>query len=203
MYTAAREGNLAGHGYSGGLVHDETKIKEGLVLSMKGGYPNLIGWVDTGEENRHANILKTNAMQVKLATHVLQIVFLGYTGFRFPVCHFPTTGVNASELHTILWSVMKKLYDWGFHVDFIIQDGGQENRKFVKSNFSGDPLEKKYVSPNLVDPSVEVAHVQDFSHNMKKIRNSILTSGHKQNCKRLIQKDGHDIVWDHWKAAVR
>lgn len=48
MYSAAKEQNLEENGYSGGLVHDETKIQEGLVLSMKGGYPNLIGWVDTG-----------------------------------------------------------------------------------------------------------------------------------------------------------
>lgn len=43
MYSAAKEQNLEENGYSGGLVHDETKIQEGLVLSMKGGYPNLIG----------------------------------------------------------------------------------------------------------------------------------------------------------------
>lgn len=56
MYSAAKEQNLEEKGYSGGLVHDETKIQEGLVLSMKGGYPNLIGWVDTGEENMHATV---------------------------------------------------------------------------------------------------------------------------------------------------
>lgn len=95
------------------------------------------------------------------------------------------------------------LYDWGFYVDFIIQDGGQENRQFIKSNFSGDPLQHNYVSPNLVDPSREVAHIQDFSHNIKKIRNSILSSGHKKHCKRLMQKDGQDIIWDHWKSAVQ
>lgn len=58
MYSAAKEQNLEEKGYSGGLVHDETKIQEGLVLSMKGGYPNQIGWVDTGEENMHATVLK-------------------------------------------------------------------------------------------------------------------------------------------------
>ena len=203
MYTAAKEQNLEESGYSGGLVHDETKIQEGLVLSMKGGYPNLIGWVDTGEENMHANVLRNNTMQARLASHVLQVVFIGYTGFRFPVCHFPTTGVTASELHTILWSVIKNLYDWGFYVDFIIQDGGQENRQFIKSNFTGDPLQLNYVSPNLVDPSRQVAHVQDFSHNIKKLRNSILSSGHRKFCKRVIQKDGQEIIWDHWKSAVQ
>lgn len=80
------------------------------------------------------------------------------------------------------------LYDWGFYVDFIIQDGGQENRQFIKSNFSGDPLQHNYVSPNLVDPSREVAHIQDFSHNIKKIRNSILSSGHKNTVKDLCRR---------------
>ena len=68
MFTAGKEQNLEESGYSGGLVHDETKIQEGLVLSMKGGYPNLIGWVDTAsEENMHANILRNNTIQAKLA----------------------------------------------------------------------------------------------------------------------------------------
>ena len=105
-------------------------------------------------------------MKSTLATHVFQIMFVGYTRFRFPVCHYPTCVVKASELHTILWSTIKKLHDWGFLVDYIMQDGGEETRQFIKSNFDGDELEKHYLSPNLVDPTCVVAHIQDFSHNM-------------------------------------
>lgn len=95
---------------------------------MKGGYPKLIGWMDTGIQNRHAQILKDKEVKANLASHVLQVVFVGYTGLRFSVCH-PTSGVKSAELHTILWSVIKKLHDWGFLVDFM-QDGGDQNRQF-------------------------------------------------------------------------
>jgi hypothetical protein len=95
---------------------------------MRSGCPKIIGWIDTGEENLHAKILKENTMKSTLATHVLQVMFVGYTGLRFSVCHYPTCGVKASELHTMLWSTIKELHDWGFLVDYIMQDGGEENR---------------------------------------------------------------------------
>ena len=203
MYMAAKENQLEEHGYAGGLVHDETKIQEGIALDMSSGFPKLIGWIDTGEENLHAKILKEKTMKSTLATHVLQVMFVGYTGYRFPVCHYPTCGVKASELHTILWSTIKKLHDWGFLVDYIMQDGGEENRQFMKSNFDGDELEWHYLSPNLVDPTCVVAHIQDFSHNMKKLRNSILSSGYKPFHKRLVQKNDLYIIWEHWISAVK
>jgi hypothetical protein len=52
-----------------------------------------IGWVDTGNEGDNLRILKEQNVTKKLATDVLQITFLGYTGFRFPVAHYPTDGV--------------------------------------------------------------------------------------------------------------
>ena len=84
-----------------------------------------------------------------------------------------------------------------------MQDGGEENRQFIKSNFDGDELEKRYLSPNLVEPTCVVAHIQDFSHNMKKLRNSILSSGHKPFHKRLVQKNDLYIIWEHWISAVK
>lgn len=35
--------------------------------------------------------------------------FIGNNGFRFHVCHHQKTGVSACELHTIPWSVIKKI----------------------------------------------------------------------------------------------
>jgi hypothetical protein len=40
-----------------------------------------------------------------------------------------------------------------------MQDGGEENRQFIESNFDGDELERHYLSPNLVDPTCVVAHI--------------------------------------------
>ena len=95
-----------------------------------------------GEENLHAKIMKEKTVKSTLATHVLHVMLVEYTGFRFPVCHYPTCGVKASELHRILWSTIKKLHDWCFPIDYIVQDRGEENIQFIISNFDGDELDK-------------------------------------------------------------
>ena len=38
--------------------NDETKIQGVVALDMRSGCPKLIGWIDTGEENLHAKIMK-------------------------------------------------------------------------------------------------------------------------------------------------
>lgn len=65
------------------LVHDETKIQEDLVINTKGCENQLVGWVDTGDEGESLKILKEKTVNKTLATEVLQVSFLGYTGFRY------------------------------------------------------------------------------------------------------------------------
>ncbi|KAL3873574.1 hypothetical protein ACJMK2_036671 [Sinanodonta woodiana] len=50
MYQAANDANVPEEGWAGGLIHDETKIQQDLVLDMRGGKLHLVGWVDTGVE---------------------------------------------------------------------------------------------------------------------------------------------------------
>ncbi|XP_014675321.1 PREDICTED: uncharacterized protein LOC106815380 [Priapulus caudatus] len=203
MRAAAQEAKVPDHGWAGGLHHDETKIQQDLVLIMMGGKPSLTGWIDVGEEAGNLRMLKEGCVKQTLASEVIQLTFMGYTGFRFPLCHYPTGGVKASELHIIIWDAIAKLADWGFTVDFINQDGGEENRQFVKSHFDGDPVKASYASPNLADQTRSVVHTQDFSHNIKKLRNAILSSGEikGKHTRKLICND-KPIVWQHWIDAV-
>lgn len=83
-----------------------------------------------------------------------------------------------------------------------MQDGEEENRQFIKSNFDGDEFDRRYLSTNLVDTTCVVAHIQNFSHNMKKVRN-IISSGHKPFHKRLVQKNDLYVIWEHWISAVK
>ena len=62
----------------------------------------------------------------KLANYVLQFVFLGYTGFRFPVAHFGTNSADASELNTNFWKGVKYLHEYGFKVKYTNMDGEQQ-----------------------------------------------------------------------------
>ena len=52
----------------------------------------------------------------KLASHVLQMVFLGDGGYRWPFAHFPTTEATATDLYMLFWDAVKHLNDWGFTV---------------------------------------------------------------------------------------
>ena len=52
--------------------------------------PWLPGWFMTS--------IASGKREITLATHVLQFIFLGFSGFRFPLFHFPTNTATASEL---------------------------------------------------------------------------------------------------------
>ena len=55
-----------------------------------------------------------------------------------------------------------------FNVEYTLQDGGEENRQFIKSEFQGNALQKSYEGLNLVDPTRTVLHCQHFSHVINK-----------------------------------
>ena len=135
----------------------------------------------------------------KLATEVLQVTFLGNSGFRFPLAHFATRPILPHELHIIIWEIVSKLQDWGFHVDGILQDGGKNNRSFMLVHFQGNPRMEQFVSVNITNYS-KIVQSQDFSHCMKKLRNSILASGLEG--KRKLMYNGEPIIWRQWTDAV-
>ena len=54
-----------------------------------------------------------------LATHVLQFMFLGYKGFKWPVCYYGTTEAVAAELKVLVWQVVNVVQSYGFKVTYI------------------------------------------------------------------------------------
>ena len=137
MYHAAKGANIPPHGWSGGLHHDETKVQKDIVFQMLNGTPTLVGWVDVGAEEMHLKSIRERKVQQTIAIRVLQLSFLGYTGFRFPLCNFPTNGIKASELSIVVWNAIAKLGDWGFQVDYIMQmvekkTGNSQNSILIK-----------------------------------------------------------------------
>ena len=51
-----------------------------------------------------------------LATHILQFMFLGHTGFKWPVAYYATTEAHATELTEIVWDVIKAVKNYCFRV---------------------------------------------------------------------------------------
>ena len=105
--------------------NEETKIQEAVTLNTRSGCPKLIRWIHGSRKPPCQKFERKTIVTSTVATHVLQVMCVGYTGLRFPVCHYPTCGLKASELHTIIWSTIKMPHDWCFLVDYIIQDRGR------------------------------------------------------------------------------
>ncbi|KAJ8302643.1 hypothetical protein KUTeg_019039 [Tegillarca granosa] len=76
--------------------------------------------------------LKDKKQHRVLATHVLQFVFLGFTGFRFAFAHFPSTTASATDLYLLMWKSVNMLSMFGFKIQNISTDGAQTNRDLFK-----------------------------------------------------------------------
>ena len=87
--------------------------------------------------------------KAELASHVLQFVFLGNTGFRFPFAHWPTKEVDPSTLYIIFWKAVFWLLKAAFKVRYCCCDGGEANRSFIKLHFKDkDPFKELFTITN-------------------------------------------------------
>ena len=201
MLQEAKNQNLPPEGYEGGIVIDEMTIQSDIQFSKKGGGITLIGFKDVTEASAYMDKLSSQKEEITLATHALQFVFLGNTGYRFPFAHFATTGASASELYLLLWDAVKFLSMFGFKVSFVSTDGAQLNRDLMNILLPTNKENKSLTFTNIMQPSQKIAFVMDYSHVIKKIRNNICKSGSMGYHKRNLLHDQNYIHWDHWKNA--
>ena len=203
MYQEAERLNLPPEARAGGIILDEMAIQPDLQMARNGDTCKLVGFVNMGEE---ADMLRSIRMGKKdqiLANHVLQLQFLGFSGFRFPIAHYPSHGATATELHIIFWQAIEMLQSYGFIVMYTNMDGAVTNRQFMKMNFPNQsPSKALYLTQNSVCPDQLLAMIMDYSHCIKKIRNSIYSSGH-QGMRYLESASGVAIVWKYWSDAYQ
>jgi len=110
----------------------------------------LAGLVELGSEYDDMNLIQTGETKVQTGTHVLQFVYLGNTGFRFPIVHYPTREVDPSTLYIKFWETVGWLEMAGFSVIYGCCDGGQANRSFIQMHFKGkDAVKEKYTTTNI------------------------------------------------------
>lgn len=82
---------------------------------------------------------------MSLASQVLQFVFLGDGGFRFPVAQFPSGGCTASSLFFIFWEGVRKMMETGFSWVYNNYITNTENSLYcVVINILYNSIEKKY-----------------------------------------------------------
>lgn len=204
MRNEASVQNLSKEGFEGGLMIDEMSIQEDLAIKRKGNNFQLVGFVEGSNENFAMQKMMTNTDEIHLANHVLQLVFLGSSGFRFPFAHFPTKQSSASELYLIFWKAVKMLAVYGFVVRYVSMDGAQANRDFMKMlllDTKTDSLKTMLVT-NIFRPSLpKISIIMDYSHVMKKIRNNCCKSGLRSGHKRKLTHHSSLILWEHWVQA--
>ena len=188
----------------GGICIDEMSIQEDLCMVKREGEVQLIGFVDMGKEAEHLQVLCTGKRERPLATHVLQFLYLGLNGFRFPFACFPVTQTKAANLHFLFWQAVKYLCMYGFKVAFVSMDGAQANRDFMKMFFpESSPILNQFSTPNIWSRSdPQIIFIMDYSHVIKRIRNNILKSGHSTTHNKTLYYNT-TICWEHWINAFR
>ena len=98
MLNEAQRQNLTQVGYFGGLILDEMSIQEDIqIVHYKSG-SSLVGLTDSGPEIKMMHAASTGKAESKMANHVLQYIFHGITGFRWPFANYPNTQASPSDL---------------------------------------------------------------------------------------------------------
>ena len=187
---------------------DEMSIQRDLQLDSRAGETRLCGSVNMGKEGnaldrcRGVDEKSGKVNNTTLASNVLQMEFLGFSGFVFPFAHFATVGVQAHHLVCLFWKAIGHLYDYGFNVHFCLFDGASANRSFLKLLFHPlKPLDTNMTIDNLHVMGETVVLGMDVKHVIKRIRNNIFNSGVTSLCTRHLHWRGFPIIWDHWRCA--
>ena len=193
MFEEAKRRDLCEEGYIGGLIIDEMSIQADIEITKSGDVVELAGLIDSGVEGNLSHMLRKGKQEREVATHVLQIVFLGVTGFRFPVAHFLTDGAQIGELQSTFWLAVDKLSMYEFRVVYTCMDGAQSNRSFMKANVNVD---KGFTCPSEC-LLTNMVFMIDFSHVIKKIKNNVLKSGiHEKSTRNLVLPSGNLVQWE-------
>ena len=82
MKKEAERKKICDFGLHGRLLIDEMTIQDDLVITKKGDNWDIIGMVDMGDTNNTIREVINGSKEVEMATHILQFIFHGFTGFR-------------------------------------------------------------------------------------------------------------------------
>jgi hypothetical protein len=116
MIDTAKQKELPSHGY-------EMAIQEDIQIDKKGGKCHLSGTTHYGEDGDNLEIFRNGRKLEVLASHGLQLEFLGHTGFKFPFAQFPTRQAQAYHLYAIFWDAVIQLSRINFKAQFYLFDG--------------------------------------------------------------------------------
>ncbi|WAR17634.1 hypothetical protein MAR_032228, partial [Mya arenaria] len=203
MRTEAGRHKAPEGSFVGGVCIDEMSIQDDLCFVKSHGEIRLMGFVDMGPVAHDLHIL-AGGQERPLATHVIQFLYIGLNGFRFPFACFPVNQAKAGNLHFLFWESVKFLNMHAFQVNFVSMDGAQSNRDFMHMFFNEtSPRLENFSTKNIWSPNhPDITFVMDYSHVIKRVRNNILKSSHKNPSTKLLCFST-TILWEHWTNAFK
>lgn len=177
MKNEAIRQNIPTSGYYGGIILDEMSIQEDLqIVNTKQG-SQIHGLADSDETVKYMKMLNAGCVSESLANHVQKYLFNGLSGFRLPFAYFPNRQADPAEIFVTTWKCIDALTEYGFSPVYCCMDGSSNKRAFLKMHFEGDPISSKMIAPFYRDPTKQIIFIMDPPHLLKKIRNSVLSSG--------------------------
>lgn len=204
MNSEAKSQQLSREGSYGEIILDEMSIQEDLQIVHYKSETNLVGLSNSGSEVQHMQVLRNGKSESELADHVLQYVFSGLTGFRWPFANFPNTQAPPANIFVTFWTCVDALYNWGFKPIYTSLDGSANNRAFIKMHFpSSNPINSKMVAKSYKNPTRSMIFMMDPCRLIKKIRNSVLSSGFLDSHQRILTVNKHVIIWKMWVDAYQ
>ena len=200
MRSEALKQGVPDAGWHGGVSIDEMQVQDDLQIVKRGSGWHLVGFVDMGDLGN--KLEKFNRSGLPLATHSLQYVFAGFTGFRWPVAFYASRTATSHQLYVTFLEVLEALLLAGFTVDYLSMDGASTNRAFTNLLFPGPPRDQEFLAVNVFNLDHSYAVLQDIKHCLKKIRNSLEASRECNLAKgRYLKVDGQPVLWEFWEKA--
>ena len=203
MAREAERQKIPVFGKRGGLILDEMSLQDDLTITRKDDTWLLTGECDMGETNNAISTITTKSKKVELATHCLQYMYHGFTGFRWPVSFYASNPASTHQLYLTLWECVDQLDEIGFTVDYVMFDGASTNRSLTSLLLNENPRGNKFMAKNIYDSTQTIFIIQDPKHVIKKIRNNVESSlaEHKSSPGRYLSCKGKCILWEHWGEA--
>lgn len=144
-------------------------------------------------------LLNTHTYDTRTVPHIVQFIYLGYDGFRFPIAYYPTAGDNEPEIYIMVRNVINKLKNIMISL-LIIYALVVVVRHF---NDTSDSKKKNFTTVYPYFPSQKVTLMRYYSHNIKKLRNNIHFSGNSNFSTWILTKQTQVIIWDFWIKAYK
>ncbi|XP_077985881.1 uncharacterized protein LOC144440385 [Glandiceps talaboti] len=172
-------------------------IQEDLQIIKCHGKSKLVGIVSLGQDSQEMEILLKGEIKPQTATHVLQFVFVGDGGFRYPVKS--TKECPPATLYGVFWEGVQMLLKAGFHIYWSCCDGGERNRGFINLHFKDKTARESDFTTRNPLTGGKMIFIMDSKHNIKQIRNNLQKSNNKG--KTELKHNGNEILWKYWFNA--